>query len=108
MAAKTRMRHWTDPRDRSAWQVIYEPPTSEDTPAVRLGREGLVFRGERRDFHAPSPYGWDLESLTEGDLQGLLDQARSAAEELHRTSGWGAPAPERDADGEPERDKESR
>jgi hypothetical protein len=91
---KPKMRRWTDPRDRTAWQVIYEPPTAEDRPSVRLEREGLVFRGDAGDFHAPAPYGWDLESLTEGDLQGLLDQARSAAQELHRTAGWGLPASE--------------
>jgi hypothetical protein len=88
------MRRWTDPRDRTAWQVIYEPPTAEDRPSVRLEREGLVFRGDAGDFHGPAPYGWDLENLTEGDLQGLLDQARFAAEELHRTAGWGLPASE--------------
>jgi hypothetical protein len=90
------MRRWTDPRDRTAWQVIYAPPMAEDPPSVRLEREGLVFRGDAGDFRAPAPYGWDLESLTEGDLQGLLDQARTAAEELHRTAGWGLPEEEPD------------
>ena len=94
MESTPRMRRWTDPRDRSRWQVIYAPGVGEDTPAVRHTREGLIFRGDAGDFHAPSPYGWDLESLSESDLQGLLDQARELHEQIHRTAGWGLPAPE--------------
>ena len=89
MGARPKMRRWTDARDRAAWQVLYVPPTAEDPASVRAGREGLVFHGEDGDFQAPAPYGWDLESLTDGDLQGLLDQARTAAQERRRTGGWG-------------------
>src|SRR5687768_17287578 len=91
MAAMPKMRRWTDPRDKTPWQVIYAPGVEEDRPAVRHAREGLIFRSEAGDFHAPSPYGWDLEDLTESDLQGLLDQAREQREEMHRTAGWGVP-----------------
>ena len=70
-----------------------------DPPAVRNVREGLIFRSESGDLHAPAPYGWDLESLTDGDLQGLLDQARSARAELHRSAGWGA-ADEEEGEGD--------
>jgi hypothetical protein len=83
------MRRWTDARDKTPWQVIYAPGVEEDPPAVRLGRQGLIFRGESGDFHAPAPYGWNLESLTEGDLEGLLDQARAEQTRVHRTAGWG-------------------
>src|SRR5262245_46166437 len=92
MSAKPKMRRWTDPRDWRAWQVLYAPGVEEDPPSVRHQRERLVFRGDQGDFHAPAPYGWDLESLSESDLQGLLDQARAAAAELHRTAGWGIPS----------------
>jgi hypothetical protein len=98
MAAMPRMRRWTDPRDRTRWQVIYAPPVEMDPPAVRTVREGLIFRNESGDLHAPAPYGWDLESLTDGDLEGLLDQARAARAEIHRTAGWG-PAPGEEGEG---------
>jgi hypothetical protein len=100
MAVGPKMRRWTDKRDRSAWQVLYAPGVEEDPPAVRHLREGLVFRGDQGDFHAPAPYGWDLASLSEGDLEGLLDQARAAAAELHRTAGWGEPPEKEDPEEE--------
>ena len=102
MAAMPKMRRWTDPRDRTAWQVIYSPGVEEDRPAVRHAREGLIFRSDSGDFHAPAPYGWDLQTLTDGDLQGLLDLARETQEEIHRTAGWGIPAEEDAGEGEPE------
>ena len=100
--AMPRMRRWTDSRDRTAWQVIYSPGVELDTPAVRNAREGLIFRNESGGdlhLHAPAPYGWDLESLTDSDLKGLLDQARETQAEIHRTAGWGP------QDGEDEEDE---
>jgi hypothetical protein len=70
--------------------VIYAPGVEEDPPAVRHGRQGLIFRSESGDFRAPAPYGWDLESLSERDLEGLLDQAREERARVHRTAGWGS------------------
>jgi hypothetical protein len=102
MAAIPRMRRWTDSRDRTPWQVIYSPGVELDTPAVRNAREGLIFRSESGDLHAPAPYGWDLESLTDRDLQGLLDQARETQAEIHRTAGWGTPQDEQGEVGEGE------
>jgi hypothetical protein len=102
MAAMPKMRRWTDPRDRTRWQVIYSPGVEEDPPAVRHTREGLIFRSDSGAFHAPAPYGWDLRDLTDGDLQGLLDQARQAREEMHRTAGWGDPTADEGEDGERE------
>jgi len=74
------MRRWTDARDGTVWDVVFSPGVEEDTPAVRQLREGLTFRGSGvgDEFRTPSPYRWDLESLTDADLQGLLDQAREA------------------------------
>jgi len=74
------MRRWTDARDGTVWDVVFSPGVEEDTPAVRQLREGLTFRGAGigEEFRTPSPYRWDLESLTDADLQGLLDQAREA------------------------------
>lgn len=90
MSAPAKLRRWTDARDGSAWEVLFAPGVEEDTPAVRHLREGLVFRGPQGEaLHAPAPFGWDLESLSEGDLQGLLDQARQAKRLAHREAGWG-------------------
>lgn len=84
------MRRWIDPRDGAEWELVFAPGVEEDPPAVRHLREGLIFRGEAGAFHAPAIYGWDLEDLTDGDLQGLLDQARSAKRRAHSTAGWGS------------------
>lgn len=92
-----RMRRWTDPRDGSEWEIVFAPGVEEDPPAVRHMREGLVFRGAAGDLRAPSPYGSDLEDLTEADLQGLLDQAREEREQRHRSAGWGTAPPPDDA-----------
>jgi hypothetical protein len=90
MAAMPRARRWTDPRDGSEWEIVFAPGVEEDTPAVRNMRRGILFRGEQGEYHAPAAYGWDLEGLTEPDLQGLLDQAR---ERIHGGAAR-APRPE--------------
>jgi hypothetical protein len=99
MAEPPRMRIWTDARDGARWEVVFVPGVEEDPPSVRHVREGLLFRGEAGEFHAPSPYGWDLEDLTDDDLAGLLDQARRERARMHKTAGWGeaveAPKPRR-------------
>lgn len=101
MAAEPRMRRWKDPRDGKAWRIIYRPGVEEDPPTVRQLREELVFEGEDEGgaeagpaalgghLHAPAVYGSHLEGLTDRDLQGLLDQARSERRMERKTSGWG-------------------
>jgi hypothetical protein len=92
MAEPPRMRRWTDPRDGALWEVLFVPGVEEDPPPVRHAREGLLFRGEGGEFHSPSPYGWDLEALTDQDLGGLLDQARQEKARAHEAAGWGTAA----------------
>ena len=92
MTAQPKLRRWTDARDGSHWEVLFVPGVEEDPPAVRHVREGLLFRGENGAYHAPSPYGWDLENLKDADLQGLLDQARAAKAHTHAHAGWGVEA----------------
>jgi hypothetical protein len=90
--AEPRMRIWTDARDGARWAIVFVPGVEEDPPSVRYVREGLLFRGAAGEFHAPSPYGSDLEYLTDEDLAGLLDQAREARARIHKMAGWGAAA----------------
>jgi hypothetical protein len=83
-------KSWTDPRDGKTWEVVFAPGVEEDAPAVRQLREGLVFRSDGVELHAPSPYGWDIEDLTEADLQGLLDQAKVERARMEAGAGWGS------------------
>lgn len=79
--AELRSRRWTDPRDGTEWEIVHNPPVELDTRRVGSFRSRVIFRehdGEA-SFSAPSAYGTDLETLTDADLQGLLDQAREAA-----------------------------
>jgi hypothetical protein len=81
--AEPRSRRWTDPRDGSEWEILHNPPVELDTRRVGSFRSRVIFReydGEA-SYSAPSAYGSDLETLTDDDLQGLLDQAREAARE---------------------------
>jgi hypothetical protein len=84
MSVEPRMRRWTDRRDGRAWRILYAPGVEEDTPAVRHARSALVFEEEREGggvpLRAPAVYGSDLVDLSDGDLQGLIDQAREARE----------------------------
>ena len=72
-------RRWTDPRDGTEWELIYEPGVEEDEPEVRSFREGIRFRSGDDELKVPAVFGADLHTLTDRDLEGLLDQAREAA-----------------------------
>jgi hypothetical protein len=89
MSMHGRSRSWTDPRDGKNWEIVFAPGVEEDAPAVRHMREGLVFKSDGVELHAPSPFGSDIEDLTEGDLEGLLDQAKVERARMDATGGWG-------------------
>jgi len=71
-------RIWTDPRDVTEWELVYEPPVEEDEPEVRRFRAGIRFLTSHIELKVPAVFGSDLHTLTDTDLQGLLDQARRA------------------------------
>ena len=39
--AHPKCRHWTDPRDGTKWELVWEPGVEEDDPEVRRMREGI-------------------------------------------------------------------
>ena len=78
-------RRWRD-RSGTEWEVVYNPSVELDTSPVRQFRERILFRGGGDEYHAPAAFGSDLEALSDGDLQGLLDQAREQQE--GETSPW--------------------
>jgi hypothetical protein len=69
-------RHWTDARDGREWDLVWEPGVEEDDPETRLLREGIRLVSGEEELKIPAVYGSDLNALTDGDLEGLLDQAR--------------------------------
>lgn len=75
-------RIWTDPRDDREWTVTYNPGVELARPRERAMRSRMIFESEGgQRFHTDAVYGGDLESLSDEDLQGLLDQAREAGAE---------------------------
>ncbi|MGD2067278.1 MAG: hypothetical protein PVI57_01235 [Gemmatimonadota bacterium] len=76
----TRTRSWTD-REGNEWEVAYNPGVELDTRRDRAFRERIVFRRPEVEHHAPAAFGSDLEAMGDGDLQGLLDQARERRED---------------------------
>lgn len=78
---RKRRRSWTDDRDGREWEILYEPPVELDNRRVRRFRERLVLRSGEETLVAPAIYGSDLDTLTEADLRGLLDEARSEADD---------------------------
>ena len=74
-----RNRIRTDPRDGTEWELVYEPPVEEDEPEVRRYRAGIRFLSRHTELKVPAVFGSDLHTLSDADLQGLLDQARKAA-----------------------------
>lgn len=73
-------RAWTDPRDGREWIITHNPAVELARPKERQQRSRLVFEtDEGARLHTDAIFGSDLESLTDADLQGLLDQAREAA-----------------------------
>ncbi|HZD06504.1 MAG TPA: hypothetical protein VE173_16445 [Longimicrobiales bacterium] len=85
--ARLRSRRWTD-RDGTEWEIVHEPPVELDNLRVRRLRERLVLLSGREKLQVPAAYGADLTSLTDGDLQGLLDQAREGREARGSASPW--------------------
>ncbi len=82
-------RSWTDPRDGTEWEISYNPGVELARPEERAQRSRLVFESGGERHHADAVYGGDLESLTDEDLQGLLDQARGR-EESSKDTPWGS------------------
>lgn len=74
--SRMQRRSWTDRRDGREWEVLYEPPVELDNRRVRAFRERLLLRSGDETLAVPAVYGADLATLTDGDLEGLLDQAR--------------------------------
>lgn len=89
-------RTWTDPRDGTEWTVTYNPAVELARPEERVRRSRIVFEAGDRRLRADAVYGSGLETLTDQDLQGLLDQAREARDEGEETP-WGT---EEEAPGE--------
>ena len=77
--AHPKCRHWTDPRDGTEWELVWEPGVEEDDPEVRRMREGIRLISADEELKIPAVYGWDLNALSDHDLEGLLDQARARA-----------------------------
>ena len=76
--AHPKCRHWTDPRDGTEWELVWEPGVEEDDPEVRRMREGIRLVSADDELKIPAVYGSDLNALSDHDLEGLLDQARGA------------------------------
>lgn len=73
-------RRWTDPRDGREWTIRFNPGVELARPRERSFRSRLIFESGDERYHTGSVYGADLESLTDRDLEGLLDQARRSAD----------------------------
>ena len=83
--ANSRSRRWAD-RDGTEWEILYDPGVELDTPRDRAFRKRIVFRAGEKRFHAPAAYGSDLDTLSDADLQGMLDAARE--EQEGESSAW--------------------
>lgn len=81
-------RTWTDPRDGSEWTITYQPGVELSRPDDRRIRNRLILESGDERLHAEPIYGDRLEELTDGDLKGLLDQARRR-EAGGRETAWG-------------------
>lgn len=77
----THQRRWTDSRDGREWTITFNPGVELARPRERSFRSRLIFECGGERYHVGSVYGADLESLSDRDLEGLLDQARRSAEE---------------------------
>ena len=84
MAAESQ-RSWKD-REGTEWEIVYNPSVELDTRRDRSFRERILFRSGAHEYHAPAAFGSDLDALSDGDLQGLLDQARE--EQDGERSAW--------------------
>jgi hypothetical protein len=82
-------RTWTDSRDGTEWRITYNPGVELARPEERARRSRLIFEGGGERHHTDAVYGGGLETLTDEDLQGLLDQAR-AREEAENETAWGS------------------
>lgn len=87
-----RRRSWTDARDGREWEIRYEPPVELDNRRVRRFRERLVLKSGEETLTAPAVFGSDVETLTDDDLRGLLDQARRSQQD---EDPWRGEGPER-------------
>lgn len=80
-------RTWTDPRDGREWTITHNPAMELARPKERAFRSRLVFESDHGErLHTEAVFGSGLGSLTDDDLQGLLDQAREASGEGN--GGW--------------------
>lgn len=72
------IRHWTDPRDGTAWEVwmVTNVPTGPDqSPSGAPG--WMFFRSGKKRHSAETALGdWKVDELAEVQLQVLLDRAR--------------------------------
>lgn len=75
-------RSWNDPRTGRRWTVVHNPGVELARPRERTFRSRIVFESEDGDYsyRADAVFGTDLATLTDGDLEGLLDQAREAGD----------------------------
>lgn len=74
-------RRWTDTRDGRRWTITHNPAVELARPKERALRSRIVFESEDGEkLHAEAVYGTALATLSEADLQGLLDQAREGSE----------------------------
>lgn len=92
----SRTRRWTD-REGGEWEVVFNPSVELDTQRDRTFRERILFRGAEGEYHAPAVFGSDLSTLSDDDLQGLLEQAREAQSD--RGSAWSSPPGKDDRSG---------
>lgn len=83
----SRRRRWTDPRDGREWTIAFNPGVELSRPRERAFRSRIIFESRDERYHTGSVYGADLETLTDRDLEGLLDQARRTADPGERPEG---------------------
>lgn len=75
-------RVWNDPRTGRRWTIVHNPGVELSTPRERRFRSRILFESERGErLHTDAVFGTDLATLTDGDLEGLLDQAREARDD---------------------------
>lgn len=79
-------RRWTDARDGREWSISHNPVVELARPRERALRSRMIFESGGERLQTEAVYGTDLQTLTDGDLEGLLDQARSAAAD--EEGGW--------------------